>query len=614
MKFTFPFFRRSVPAQRAEPNLPGAERADVLDLTAKAGYESRLEDSQPLHQLGVLDLTASIQRGVEAFPQVNYVAALTMDSADLVKIGDGMCGSENGGVGLGSTFGMIAPGVAAWYTSQGFIGHQMCAIIAQQWLVGKACAMPAEDALRNGWTTDFKGVDEASKVEELTNKLQKLDAKMSLDTVMENAAKFANVFGIRILIPIIESSDPEYYKKQFNIDGVTVESFRGWSQIDPQWIYPMLDSVGASDPSSPHFYEPTYWVAGGKTYHRSHLVILRTEQPADVLKPTYLFGGIPLTQRIAERVYAAERTANEAPLLAMSKRTTVMKVDLAKAKMKLNSFIARIQEWITYRDNYQVKVLGKDEVLEESDTSLADLDTVIMTQFQLVAAIARVPATKLLGTSPKGFNSTGDHEIKSYHEYLESIQSTWFDRFLERHYLLMSKSYFDGIEIKHAWEPVDSVGAEAAATIQKTKAETGKTLIEAGVISPDEERTRLKVDRDADYTLAEDSTAPELPDPQADESAPSSPQGFEQQTGDIADDEGVEAATLLTTTLLATAVTESDAAVLPAVNDAAVEKAVSRLVEALSVSAKRTAVTPQVLPTVERSVEPTVSLPHHLTI
>jgi len=37
----------------------------------------------------------------------------------------------------------------------------------------------------------------------------------------------------------------------------------------------------------------------------------------------YMYGGIPVSQRIMERVYAAERTANEGPLLAMSKRTNV---------------------------------------------------------------------------------------------------------------------------------------------------------------------------------------------------------------------------------------------------------------------------------------------------
>ena len=61
-------------------------------------------------------------------------------------------------------------------------------------------------------------------------------------------------------------------------------------------------------------------------------------------------------------------------------------------------------EWAGLRDNYGVKVIDKDaEDLTQFDTGLADLDVTIMTQYQLVAAIAGVPATKLLGTTPKGF-------------------------------------------------------------------------------------------------------------------------------------------------------------------------------------------------------------------
>lgn len=497
MKFRNPFAKK--PAE-ALPTVPSG--GDALDLTNRGGQSDNG---------GGFNTTVekSIQRNIDNFVVVP-TNMIGMDSAVAVqKVGDAAAAS--GGFS-GFNNNTLSPLLADWYASQGFIGHQMCAIIAQHWLVGKACATPAEDALRNGWSVDVQDADDTTNdAEEIIKRIHELDKRMKVDNVMFEAAKFANVFGIRILIPIIESNDKDYYTKPFNLDGVTAESFRGWTQIDPQWIYPLLDSVGAGDPNSPTFYEPEYWVAGQIQYHRSHLVILKTEEPADILKPTYLFSGIPLPQRIAERVYGAERTANEAPLLAMSKRTTTLKVDLAKAGMKKQSFVQRLLEWIDYRDNFNVRVIGKDEELNESDTSLADLDDVIMTQYQIVAGIAKVPSTKLLGTSPKGFGGNGDYELKSYHEHLETIQSTWYDRFLERHYLLMSKAYLNGVVIEHTWEPVDSIGAEAEATLQKTKAETAAIYIDKGVISPDEDRSRLRLDKDSGYSLPEDVDAPGIP-------------------------------------------------------------------------------------------------------
>lgn len=597
MKFLNLFSRKAKPTAVALPT--DKQEQGVLDLSAKAGFG---EEVPTLGTELQSVLARSIQRSITDIPTIDsslvFAGDTAVEAVKKTKVGDAFSGTQDLSVGS------ISPALTGWYASQGFIGHQLCAIIAQHWLVGKACAMPAEDALRNGWTTDFKGVEDANQVEELTETLSTLDSKFNLDKVLLEAAKFTNVFGIRILIPLVDSTDPEYYKKKFNADGIMPGSFRGWTQIDPQWIFPLLDSVGASDPSSPEFYEPTFWVAGGVTYHRSHLVIFKTEEPADVLKPSYLFSGIPLTQRIAERVYAAERTANEAPLLAMSKRTTVLKVDLAKAKMKLSAFLGRIQQWVSYRDNYQVKVIGNSEDMTQTDTSLADLDVVIMTQYQLVAAIARVPATKLLGTSPKGFNATGEHEMKSYHEYLESIQSTWFDRFLERHYLLVSLSCLDGIEIRHTWEPVDSVGAEVAANIQKTKAETAAIYLDQGVISPDEDRSRLRMDKESDYNLPEDVDAPGVPE----EPAPGTGQpGVEPTVGDVEELQPGE--TILDDIVLAAALVVAEPAVEvgPSVSAEKVSETLAQLAGALSkVQLKpQSTIVMGVTPTV-KSIEPTV--------
>ena len=56
-----------------------------------------------------------------------------------------------------------------------------------------------------------------------------------------------------------------------------------------------------SNPTSPEFYEPTWWRIGGQRVHCSHLIVFRNGQVPDILKPSYMFGGGPVPQRIAER-------------------------------------------------------------------------------------------------------------------------------------------------------------------------------------------------------------------------------------------------------------------------------------------------------------------------
>lgn len=403
-----------------------------------------------------------------------------------------------------------------WYSSQSFIGYQACAMIAQHWLVDKCCTMPCEDAVRNGYelaivNEDSPGV-QAAKADGFDNdkilsRIRELDKKFNIKDELVQFGRYTNIYGIRVCVYVVESDDPKYYEMPFNIDGVRKGSYKGIKQIDPYWMMPVLTSQESGNPTDLHFYEPSYWVIGGKKYHRSHLIIGRGPQPADILKPNYIFGGIPLTQRIYERVYAAERTANEGPLLAMTKRTSVLHTDLAMAEAQPAKFLARIMKWVGLRDNFGIKTVGIEDTVEQFDTSLADLDSVIMTQYQLVAAIGRVPATKLLGTSPKGFNATGDHETKSYHEYLESVQM-FMTPALEHHHKLVAKSEFGKeIEFETVWNRVDSFTALELADLNLKKAQTGEIEINMGAISPDDERNRLKNDPLSGYNHISDEQA-----------------------------------------------------------------------------------------------------------
>lgn len=392
----------------------------------------------------------------------------------------------------------------AYFAAGGFIGYSQCALLAQNWLIDKACTMPARDAARNGFEII---VEDGTEVEpDVLDKLKKMDERMHLKRHMVELVRFSRIFGIRIAMFDVDSTDPEYYEKPFNPDGVTKGSYRGITQIDPYWITPELDIRAASDPAAQDFYEPTWWRINSRRVHRSHLVIVRTCEVPDILKPTYYYGGIPLPQRIAERVYASERTANEAPMLALTKRTTAIHTDIAQAISNQDKFDERMNVWVRYRDNYGVKIMGEQEVIEQFDTSLNDLDAVIMTQYQLVAAIAEIPATKLLGTSPKGFNATGEFEEASYHEMLESIQEHDLTALVNRHHLLCIRSEVapdKPFNTSVAWKPVDSPTAAELAELNNKKSMTDQNLVNAGAITPMEARDRLINDPDSGYSALE---------------------------------------------------------------------------------------------------------------
>lgn len=389
--------------------------------------------------------------------------------------------------------------LALWYASNGFIGYQMCAILAQHWLIRKACNMPARDATRNGY--ELVSVDGTDIPESVIKKIKFYDKKFRLRWNCEQFVSLGRVFGIRIALFQIDSDEPDFYENPFNIDGVAKGAYKGISQIDPYWCIPELSDTSLTDPSGEHFYEPTYWRINGKRYHRSHLFIFHQDELPDFLKPAYQYGGLPVPQQIMERVYGAERTASEMLALTMSKRTTVWQTDMASFLANEEENAQKMAEWVRRRDNMGIKLGDREgDQFSQFDTSLSELSNIIMTQYQLVAAASGVPATKLLGTTPSGFNATGEYEERSYHEMLESIQEHCLTEFIERHHQLVMKSYCDEVvETTINWKPTDSPTAQQVAERNKLKADTDMVLMQTGAIDGEDVRYRVSTDPDSGY-------------------------------------------------------------------------------------------------------------------
>jgi len=430
--------------------------------------------------------------------------------------------------------GMPMPDVQiTWYAAQSFIGYQMCAVLLQHWFIDQACTMPPRDAIRNGY--DVARSDGEKLPPKVVDEFKKLDKRFKAKWNCAEAVRKCRAFGIRVILFEVASTDPDYYLKPFNPDGVTPGSYKGMSQVDPYWITPELDFNASANPASKHFYEPTYWRINGKRYHRSHLVVLKTCEVPDVLKPTYFYGGIPLPQRIYERVYAAERTTNEGPQLALTKRTTVVEgVDMAAAAANQAEFQKRIQDWAYMRDNYGVRLSGGTEKVAQFDTALADVDTVIMTQWQIACAIAQVPATKMLGVQPKGFNATGESEEANYHESLESIQEHDMAPILDRHHLLCVRSYIcpkfkcEPFETHVEFADLDAETAKEKAERELAESNADKNWSDTGAVDGIDVRNKLINRKGGSYYGIEEAM-PEGPrpdtvvDPDAPKTAPNTP-------------------------------------------------------------------------------------------
>lgn len=405
-------------------------------------------------------------------------------------------------------FGMDGVANAVIYTffaKHGFIGWQLCSMLSQHWLINRACRLPNEDALAPGWKLDWQngnGSEEESEEKEKKAEILKecVEVANKKFNLAEKALRFGinrSIYGQALAYFIIEGEDPS---TPLNIDGIKPGSFKGINVVEPYWAFPdwKIDSM---NPGSLSFYRPEFYTIGGQRIHRSRLVVKPFVELPDVLKPSYYFGGIPLTQMIYERVYAAEKTANEVPELALTKRMLVVDANMADFVANPEVMASKMNLLSKFRNNNGVFFKDRPDQVTQVDTNLSDLDANVWTQYQLVASVSSLPADRLLCTSPKGFQSTGEYEQRTYAQTLKSAyQEFAFREFLEKAHAIVMKSEL-GVSDPFVlnFNPIDTpTEAEKAQTLL-TKASRDAALVNAGIISPEEARGALIADKESGY-------------------------------------------------------------------------------------------------------------------
>ena len=169
------------------------------------------------------------------------------------------------------------------------------------------------------------------------------------------------------------------------------------------------------------------------------------------------------------------------------------------------SFLQRMRDLVTFRDNYGILIADTSEDIQQIDTSLADYTDVVNNQYQIFSSECAIPAAKLLSTSPQGMNATGEFEMKNYNQEVSKVQENRMTPILHAHYerLLRSEIYpkfnLQALDYDISWNPLDNPTAMDIATVENMKAQTDATLAQSQAITPDNIRERLSQDVNSPY-------------------------------------------------------------------------------------------------------------------
>ena len=283
--------------------------------------------------------------------------------------------------------------------------------------------------------------------------------------------------------------------------------------VDPVNVFP--GDYNSLSPLSSDYFRPRWWWVIGQRIHASRLIRLVANEVPVLLRPAYNFLGIPQAQILWDYVLHFQECRAAAARLLTKFSLTVFKTKMADILFSAGGtgqLDARIRFMTQNMNNDGVLAIDKDdEDVLKLETPLSGVTDIVRQSLEILAALNRTPAVKLLGISPSGFNATGESDIRNYYDYITSQQEKVLRNGfrpvlnclqLHLHGKIDSSVTFD-------FAPLGEEDRAALATLQKTKADTIAVYLDRDIIAPEEARKALADDPDSGFADIDPEAVPE---------------------------------------------------------------------------------------------------------
>jgi len=286
-------------------------------------------------------------------------------------------------------------------------------------------------------------------------------------------------------------------------------SFIGVRVVEPYWVTPNF--YNSIDPTAADFYKPSSWWLIGIEVHATRLQTIVSRPVPDMLKPTYSFRGISMSQLAIPYVDNWLRTRQSVSDTVKQFSVSGVAMDLAQAlqpgaNVELQQRAMLIN---AYRDNRNLMLLDKaTEEFFQVNTPLSGLDALQAQSQEQMSAVSHIPLVKLLGLTPTGLNASSEGEIRVFYDYVRGYQSNTLTPLLQNVLKVVQLSLFGAIDdgITWEWEPLQELTALEAADKRNKDADADQKWVDMGAINAQHVAQRLAADPSSGYSGIFDGT------------------------------------------------------------------------------------------------------------
>lgn len=398
----------------------------------------------------------------------------------------------------------------------GFPGYSYLSELTQKAEYRAPSEVIAQEMTRE-WI-EIRGASE-SKLKDMTTCMEDMNVRGWFEQLIAIDGQFGRA---QLSINIKNQQTDQRRKLPLVIDpegrgGVAKGSLLGFKPIEPIWSTP--NAYNSIDPTKDNFYAPDWWYVVGKQTHATRLLTFISRPMPDILKPTYNFSGMSLSQLIEPYVIRWLKTVDSVNRLISMYSTsgilTNMQATLSgddEGDGGTMDVFKRMALFTAMRDNRGLLMLDKaSEEFFQFNTPLAGLSDLQAQAQEHMAFPTHIPLVKLTGATPTGLNASSEGEIKVFYDYIAGLQKSAFINNHLRTVLRIIQLHLWGRidpDITHEWVALDSPTDKEESEMRKADGDRDAAYVTNGIVDANEVRERLRTEKRSGYAFLKGDAPP----------------------------------------------------------------------------------------------------------
>lgn len=356
---------------------------------------------------------------------------------------------------------------------------QLDSAYRSDWIARKVVDIPADDATRE-WRAWQAGATDITALETLENDLQ-------IRSKVRSAMLRGRLYGGGALVLGVNQGKPD---EPLVLDRVRKGDLK-WVHVVSR--YDLTSGPIEWDVESPYCGQPKYYSrsATGQPTVNVHPSRIIRFVGNEILDPTLAQGwGDSILQVVADAVRSAGTVSNVVAQLVFESKTDVVKIPEMSERIKNKEYEDRLRKRFALaglmKSSFSTLLIDKEEEWTRLTQSFTGLPDILKMYLLIASGAADIPATRMLSQSPTGLSSTGEADLRNYYDNVASVQENDITPVLNPLDEILIRSALGARpeDLFYEWNSLWQMSDVEKATYEKSRADTFKVDVDAGLIDP----------------------------------------------------------------------------------------------------------------------------------